>query len=110
MKVASSKDRAAGFAIVETLLILIIIAAIVGIGAYVLHQNKKASSTLSSTNNTTSNSAPAGTSAAIDQATQQDENAEKSADNTADKAAAADATSANPAVSNVGGAYNESNL
>lgn len=110
MKASSSKGRAQGFAVVETLLILVIIAGIVGIGAYVLRQKNNANSTLSSSTAPAVTSAPAGTTAAIDQLTQQDAQAETSVDSAADAAAQQAATSANSAVSNVGGAYNETSL
>ncbi|HUY85365.1 MAG TPA: hypothetical protein VMU97_02510 [Candidatus Dormibacteraeota bacterium] len=111
MKTFSRQDKSAGFAIVETLLVLIILAAIVGVGAYVVRQKHNANSTLGSTGGTaTSVKAPSGTTTGIDQLTQQDAQTEAGIDSAADSGAQQSATSANSAVNNVGGAYNETNL
>lgn len=112
MKVSPREDRSAGFAVVEALLILVILAAIVGVGAYVVRQKHNANSTLGSGTggNSTSTKAPAGTTTSIDQLTQQDAQTEAGVDAAADNSTQQTSTSANGAASNVGGAYNETNL
>jgi uncharacterized protein HemX len=111
MKLASQKDKSAGFALVETVLIVVILAAIVGVGVYIMRQKQNTNSTLSSTSNGTLQAKSlTGTTANISQLTQQDAQTEASVDSSADSQTQQDATSANGAVNNVGGAYNETNL
>ena len=46
MRVLSPKSNSAGFAGVEAMLVIVIIAAVVGVGAYVMHQKNSAATTL----------------------------------------------------------------
>lgn len=110
MKSASHKDKSAGFALVETVLIVVILAAIVGVGVYIMRQRQNANSTLTSGNGTLQTKSLTGTTANIGQLTQQDAQTEASADSSADNQTQQDSTSANGAINNVGGAYNETNL
>jgi hypothetical protein len=110
MGVRNTKSKTEGFAALEGLLLLVIAVAIVGVGAFVIHQKHSAEKTLSSSVTTSGQAtAPTGTTANIDQLTQQDAQTETSADNTADAGFQQAATGANGAVNNVGGAYNEAN-
>lgn len=113
MKIKSSRQDQSGFAIVEAVLILVVIAAIAGVGYYVVNQNKQASKTLNSTaSNSGANTQPAapGTTASIDQLTSANASAETSADNSADSQIQSNLNSTNSASNSVGGAYNENNL
>lgn len=110
MKLSSDKSGSAGFTLVETVLVLVILAAIVGVGVYVVRQKQNANSTLSGTSSGLRTKAPAGTSASIDQLTGQAAQTEAGADSSADNQTQQNATSANTAVSNVGGAYDEASL
>lgn len=110
MKGSSPQDKAAGFALVETVLVLIILAAIVGVGLYVARQKSNVNGTLNNSGSSTAAKAQAGTTASINQLTQQDAQTEASVDNSADNGTQQASTSANGAVSNVGGAYNEANF
>jgi len=111
-----ARYRNRGFALVEAVLIVLVIAALVGIGAYVV-QHRTSTLNSSSTGNTSasnngsgsnSSAVPAnGTTASVDALTQADANSESGVDTKADTQAQQDAGSANTAVSNVGGAYNE---
>jgi len=99
-----------GFGVLETALIIVVIAAVVGVGYYVVRQKHTAEATLSSNSNTAPQAkAPTGTTASVDQLTQQDAKTEASADNTTDASLQQDSTSANTAINSLGGAYNEAN-
>lgn len=100
------KDKQAGFAVVEAVLLVVLVAAIAGIGVYVVHQKHADDKTLTSTA-TTAGNAPTGTTASVDQLTQQDANTESSVDNSADTSYQQTATTPNASLSNLGGAYNE---
>ena len=106
VKVHKSRD---GFALVEGLLLLVIVAAIIGVGVFVTRQKHSAEKLLSSSNTTAQSTASPGTTAHIDQLTQQDAKDEANVDSANDGSTQLDATSANSVVSNVGGAYNEAN-
>jgi predicted metalloprotease len=108
MGVKVGGNRQAGFAVVEAVLLVVLVAAIVGVGAFVVHQKHTADTTLASTN-TSAGNAPTGTTANIDQLTEQDADTESSVDNTADNSYQQAAVGPNASLSNVGGAYNESN-
>ena len=114
MSISIKRSNSAGFAAVEGFLILVILVAIAGVGAYVLHQKKVADTSLNNTAATSSTAATptatTGTTASIDQLTQQDGQAEASVDSSSDTQVQQNAGSANAATSNVGGAYNENNL
>lgn len=109
MKSSPQRDKSAGFALVETVLVLVILAAIVGVGLYVARQKSNVSSTLNSSGGSSAVKAPAGTTAGINQLTQQDAQTEAGIDSSADGGTQQTSTSANGAVNNVGGAYNEAN-
>ena len=115
MRLSSRKLETAGFSAIEGLLITIAIAAIVGVGGYVLHQKKIANGNLSSTSNgsaTTQTTAQpvTGTTANLDQLTQQDGQTEAGVDSSADGQTSQNATSSNDAINNVGGSYDETTL
>lgn len=110
MKATSKRDKSAGFAIVETLLILIILAAIVGVGAYVVRQRNNANNTFGTGSASTAKKASDGTTARINQLTTQESQTESNIDSSADTGTQQASTSANGAASNVGGAYSETNL
>lgn len=103
----SSQNRrvqSAGMVPVDAIIAIVVVAAIVGVGVFVI-QHRQTPSTAS-----TIPSVTAATSASIEQLTQGDAQAEQQADKNADTQSERDATSANSAVSNVGGAYNETTL
>jgi cytoskeletal protein RodZ len=117
------QNNDAGFAIIEALLIAVIIGAIAGVGMYVMKQKNAATATINSATTGTSNSTALSTSASpkpattatsttssISALTQQDAITEKAVDNSTDAATQTNTTSANSAISNVGGAYNATNL
>ncbi len=103
-----------GFAIIEAVLILVIIGAVVGVGAYVLNAKKTVNKTLSSGTTTPAQQATPvlanGTTASIDQLTQQEAQSETAANNSGDSQLQQDSSSSNASVSNVGSSYNESSL
>ncbi len=105
------QDRSAGFAVVEGVLIVLIIAAIVGVGAFVMHQKNKADSTLSSTTTSaTTLSTPAGTSSSIDKLTIQEAQAETGIDNSTDTNLQQSASSDDASVNTLEGANDEERL
>lgn len=106
------QKKEGGIAVVELVLLLVIVAAIVGVGLYVARQKTNTESTLSTANSSNSSvpKAPQGTSASVEQLTEQDASSEAAADHSADTSVQQDAASANGAASNLGGAYNESNF
>lgn len=110
MKLSKQEDKSAGFALIEMVLILVILTAIVGVGVYVMRQKQNANSTLSSNGSALRTKAQPGTAASIEQLTAQDAQTEAGVDSSADNQTQQDATSANTAVSNVGGAYDEASL
>lgn len=113
MHVPIKKDNSAGFAAVEAVLIVVIIAVIGGVGAYVLKQNNAANHSLSSAShadNTAAIPVSAGTTASIDQLTQLDAQSETDAYTAGDTQTQTNTSDANSAVTNVGGAYDETSL
>jgi len=122
----------AGFSVVEMIFALIIVIAIVGAGVYVshrIHTNPTAkisgvsststtqpasssgnSAATSASSSSTSGSTSAATAASIVQLTESNEQAEAGAYNSADSQIQSSATTPDSSVSNVGGAYNASNL
>lgn len=116
MRVNTRKSADGGFAVIELVLVLVIVAGIVGIGVYVFKQKQNANDLTATTATTVptvksvAKVPAAGTSAAIDELTNTDASAEMSASNGSDNQLQQDALSANTTVSNVGGAYNESSF
>jgi len=100
--------RQQGFALVESLLIIVIIALIVGVGYWVVTQRNKNNTTATSDSQTTTAKAPEGTTASIDQLTQADSQAEAAIDSKYAANEQTNSTSTNAALKNLGGAYNES--
>ena len=110
MKKYLRQPRQGGFAVVEALLVVIIIAAVIGVGYYVLHQKKQATKLVSQGSTSNAASAPVtGTTASVDQLTQQESQSETAASNSADSQLEANANNAASNTSGVGGAYNEAN-
>lgn len=98
-----------GFAVLEGILVIVAVVGVIAVGGYVLrHRASVASSTVSST--TPAPVTPAGTSASIGALTQQDAQTEATTDTSSDSQAQQTSTSSDSAVSNVGGAYNESDF
>lgn len=114
MGTVHKNEGGAGFAVVEAVLVLVIVAGVIGAGAYVYSaHHKKSTDTEASVTNTSSTTQAVplnGTTSSIDQLTQQDAQSEANVDKSADAQSQSAATSANAAASNVGGAYNENNL
>lgn len=110
------RTPAEGFAVLELLLVLVIIAGIVGVGLYVLKQKQNANSLAATTTSAVPASPSvahvpaAGTTAAIDQLTNSEMQAEIGASGSADNQIQQDVSSTNTTVSNVGGAYNASSF
>lgn len=100
------RETNAGMAIVEAVVALVVVAGLIGMGVYVLHRRIAVTDPTASTM-----SAPTGgTTESIDQLTANDAATEQQADKNADSHMQQDATSANNAISNVGGTYDESTL
>ena len=113
MSATSYKENNAGFAAVEAVLLVVIVAIIGGVGAYVAQQKHTADITLNSSSSKTvpaKTPVAAGTTTSIDQLMQQDALAETNIDMAADSQAQQNATSSNSAVTNVGGSYDETSL
>lgn len=122
------KHNQRGFAVIESLIVLVIILGLAGVGYYVYHrshttvartstskQTPKVGS-ISSTNPTVSavqtanTSTSAGLAASILQLTQQATQSDEAAYNSSDAQIQQNATSVDTPLSNVGGAYNASGL
>ena len=101
-----------GFSAVEVFLVLIVVAAVAGVGYWVVKQHNKTGTSTPATAVSTpvSPAASAGTASAIDQLISQDAQSEQAIDSKNDSTTQSDATSTNPALNNLGGAYNESNF
>jgi Tfp pilus assembly protein FimT len=106
-----------GFSTVETLLVLVVIATITGLGFWVYRQNhtkttanSSNSSVAGSTSSPATTSAAPGTTASIDSLTTQDVNSEQSIDSKYSNNDQTNAASANAAASNLGGAYDETSF
>lgn len=113
MGTVNKSEGGAGFAVVEAVLVLVIVAGVIGAGAYVYSTHHKKSTTDASltSSSSTNQAVPLnGTTSSINQLTQQDAQVEGNVDKSADAQSQATAASANTAASNVGGAYNENNL
>lgn len=109
----SKSWRTPGFAALEAVLVIVVIAGIVAAGLYVFNKKHQVASTSNAAN--TASSQPAtppinGTSASVSQLAQQAANTEASVDTSNDAQAQQSITAANSAAGNVGGAYNENNL
>lgn len=109
MKFALQKKENAGFAVIEATLAIIIIAAILGLGLYVMKQ-RNTSSSINSTSSALVPQAQAGTTASIGQLTQIDAQNEAGVDSSGDNQTQQNVSSADSAISNVGGAYDETTL
>lgn len=112
MTASVKKETMHGFAHLEIVLVGVVIVIIGAIGYMFYHNviaNKSDANTVNSAMQTPA-AAPAGTTASIDQLTQQAAAAEAGVDSSADAQSEQNATSADSAVSNVGGAYDENNL
>ena len=104
-----------GFAVVEVVLILVIVAGVLGAGAYVYSKHHKVNTTATTANTATttasSQSVPLnGTTNSVQQLMQQEIQSETSADSSADAQNMQTVTNVNSAATNVGGAYNENTL
>ena len=112
MKISRKTQSSGGFAVIETVLILVIVAAVIGVGGYVVKQNRNASKDVSSTASVATPQAAkaSSTSAVIDQSALLDSTTETGLDNTADGQTINSAMSDDSSINNVGGAYNESSL
>jgi len=99
----------AGFAAVETLLLVVILGLVAGVGYWVTTQRHKTTASVTSLTPSTATKAASGTATAIDQLTASDAQAETTISTKHDATTQANAASSNAAASNIGGAYNESN-
>lgn len=99
----------AGFALVEAILVVAIIAAIVIVGVYVAgrHNKQPVSDTTMAASGV---QAKPGTSASIDQLIAQEESSESADSGSYANAVSQTTTSDNASLASLGGAYNESNL
>lgn len=107
------QDRSiSGFALIETLLVLIIIGIIACVGYWVATQRTNNDTANNSSQNASANNPAAkpGTLSAVDQIIQVDTQAENSIDSKYETADQSSALSANTAAKNLGGAYDESSL
>lgn len=110
MRYTFHKHRDSGFSVIEGLLVIVIVVAIFGVGAYVLNQKKTADNTFSSTGSSVAAPASIGSVAAIDKLTQQDSQTETIVDSAADDQTNQNASSADASLNSVGGSYDESTL
>lgn len=115
MGTITKQEGSNGFAVVEVILILVIVAGILGAGAYVYSKHHKANTTANTSNTATttasSQSVPLnGTANSVQQLMQQEVQSEASSDNSADAQNMQTVTNVNSAATNVGGAYNENAL
>lgn len=115
MGTINKQEGTSGFAVVEAVLVLVIVAGVLGAGAYVYSKHHKASTTATTSNTaTTTASSQAvplnGTTNSVQQLMQQEVQSEASADNSADAQNMQTVTNVNSAATNVGGAYNENAL
>lgn len=100
-----------GFAAVEVLLVLLIIVIVGFVGFWVYKQRgSKPTQSATTAPATTTPAATTGTTAAVDQVLEAESKDEESINTKHEATAASNATSANSAASNLGGAYNETNL
>lgn len=105
-----------GFAVVEAILILVIVAGVLGAGAYVYSKHHKANTTANAANAATTTTASSqaeplnGTTNSVQQLMQQEVQSETSADSSVDAQNMQTVTNVNSAATNVGGAYNENTL
>jgi prepilin-type N-terminal cleavage/methylation domain-containing protein len=104
-----------GFALVEVVLVLVIVAGVLGAGAYVYSKHHKANTTASTSNTATTTasnqSVPLnGTTNSVQQLTQQEVQSETTVDSSIDAQNQQTVTNVNAAATNVGGAYNENTL
>jgi hypothetical protein len=95
------------FKLIEAVLLVIFVAAIGAVYAYIVHERNTPSNLLSSSSQ--NYTAPPGTTASIEQITLQDGANEADIEDSHDAAYAQSATSSNSAVIKVGNAYNETN-
>lgn len=112
MKKSIQNKSLAGFAAVEAVLIVVVVAAFIGVGGYVLKQNHNVSSTISSTPDISLSKsiAPSGSAASLDQSAQLDAQTETNVDNSADGQTQQNAVGTDSAIINVGGSYDENTL
>jgi len=102
-----------GFAVVEAILVLVIVAGVLGVGAYVYSKHHKAYTTANTATTTTASSQAEplnGTTNSVQQLMQQEAQSETSADSSTDAQNMQTVTNVNSAATNVGGAYNENTL
>lgn len=111
-KESLSQTGTAGFAAIEAVLVLVVVAAIVGIGGYVLQQKRTANSTPGAhgSSSLAQSASPPGTTASIDQLSQHEAQSEAGVDKSADSQAQQSVNANTSADSNVGGAYDENTL
>ena len=112
IKQSRSKSASSGFAAIEALLLVVILAAVIGVGAYVLQQKKTVTKTLAAptVSSATPQASTSGAASSVEQLTQQETQTEAGYDNSADSQAQQADTSTVSAANNVGGAYNENSL
>lgn len=101
----SIKER--GFSAIETVLIVVIVALIGGLGYWVYHQRQTKKTTASQSVQTAKSSAA---SDQVDSLLQQDADDESNIDARHESSEQTTAQSADSAASNIGGAYNETNF
>lgn len=111
--IQSKRMGALGFSAVEGVLVVLVIAVIAVAGFFVVNRKHQVNSAANADNAGTSHPAAVpldGTTASVSELTQQEAQSETNADGSADTQAQQAATSANGAVDNVGGSYNENSL
>ncbi|MEI7918194.1 MAG: hypothetical protein WCH58_02320 [Candidatus Saccharibacteria bacterium] len=114
MKIKLQKKGSAGFAIIEVFLGLLIVVVIAGLTILYFTQQNKIAATVNTIPDTptvlTQITAPSGTTDNINQILQQALESEKNIDTSIDSSILDNATSTNSAITNIGGAYDASNL
>lgn len=105
------RQKQAGFAVIEAVLIIIIIGIVAGVGYWVLKQRQSNKSTATTNNPQTQTTAiKPGTTAAIDSVLAGEQNDEAKADNKAVNSVNTSVTQTQTSAAAIGDSYNEANF
>jgi cytoskeletal protein RodZ len=99
-----------GFAMLELVVLVILVLALAGVGLYIAHKRHATTPMAATSNGQTTAAAKPGTTSSVDQITTQAAASEQNSVDSYDTEYQQAATSDNSAMSNLGGAYNESTL
>jgi len=110
VQVYKSDRKQAGVAVFEVLAVVVVLALVVGAGMYVAHKHKTPSQAASNTSNSQTVTTKPGTTANVDQLVEQAASSEQTSASSYDTQYQQAATSSDSAMSNMGGAYNDSSF